>query len=201
MRLSLIPITHVRFFFQLYEIDDNPARREFLDELFAFMQKRGESQIRIIVTLSLSPSPLQQELVWVSRLGWPRTKISQTQFFSESISKLIIWRAGETWSCLGWGTNEKKSRANRRSIILQRSAISIYRPPLCSPMMSYADNEPGGRHNASLTCVCFSHSTRCAPQHHLSSSAGTNNTHEAIFRSHRSFRSLAELWVISSQSP
>ena len=59
MRLSLIPITHVRFFFQLYEIDDNPARREFLDELFAFMQKRGESEIRIIVTalpLSLSLS-------------------------------------------------------------------------------------------------------------------------------------------------
>ena len=27
---------------QLYEIDDNPKRREFLDELFAFMQKRGE---------------------------------------------------------------------------------------------------------------------------------------------------------------
>ena len=57
MRLSLIPITHVRFFFQLYEIDDNPARREFLDELFAFMQKRGESEIRIIVTQpSLPPS-------------------------------------------------------------------------------------------------------------------------------------------------
>lgn len=28
-------------FKQLYEIDDNPKRREFLDELFAFMQKRG----------------------------------------------------------------------------------------------------------------------------------------------------------------
>ena len=93
MRLSLKPITHARFFFQLYEIDDNPARREFLDELFAFMQKRGESQIRIIVT-TLSLLLLQQKLVWVSRLGWPRTKISQTRFFSESISKLIIWRAG-----------------------------------------------------------------------------------------------------------
>ena len=57
MRLSLIPITHVRFFFQLYEIDDNPARREFLDELFAFMQKRGESHIRIIVSsFSLLPA-------------------------------------------------------------------------------------------------------------------------------------------------
>jgi len=28
-------------FKQLYEIDDNPKRREFLDELFSFMQKRG----------------------------------------------------------------------------------------------------------------------------------------------------------------
>lgn len=28
-------------FKQLYEIDDNPKRREFLDDLFAFMQKRG----------------------------------------------------------------------------------------------------------------------------------------------------------------
>ena len=93
MRLSLKPITHARFFFQLYEIDDNPARREFLDELFAFMQKRGESQIRIIVT-TLSLLLLQQKLVWVSRLGWPRTKISKTQFFSESISKLIIWSGG-----------------------------------------------------------------------------------------------------------
>ena len=97
-------------FFQLYEIDDNPARREFLDELFAFMQKRGESYIRIIVTaLSLSPCLLQQNLVWVSRLGWPRTKISQTQFFSKSIPKLIFW----TWSCLGGGTNEKKQTATQ----------------------------------------------------------------------------------------
>ena len=103
MRPSLIPITHVRFFFQLYEIDDNPARREFLDELFAFMQKRGESRFVLLSQPSLPPLPLslslslvlsQQGLVWVSRLGWPRTKISQTRFFSESISKLIIWRAG-----------------------------------------------------------------------------------------------------------
>lgn len=28
-------------FFQLYEIDENPKRKDFLDELFAFMQKRG----------------------------------------------------------------------------------------------------------------------------------------------------------------
>ena len=28
--------------FQLYEIDDNPKRKEFLDELFTMMQKRGK---------------------------------------------------------------------------------------------------------------------------------------------------------------
>jgi hypothetical protein len=30
---------------QLYEIDENPKRKDFLDDLFAFMQKRGESII------------------------------------------------------------------------------------------------------------------------------------------------------------
>lgn len=28
--------------FQLYEIDDNPKRKEFLDDLFTYMQKKGE---------------------------------------------------------------------------------------------------------------------------------------------------------------
>lgn len=28
---------------QLYELDHDPKRKEFLDELFVFMQKRGES--------------------------------------------------------------------------------------------------------------------------------------------------------------
>ena len=28
-------------FFQLYELSDDQKRKEFLDELFAFMQKRG----------------------------------------------------------------------------------------------------------------------------------------------------------------
>lgn len=33
------------FFFisQLYELDDDEKRKEFLDDLFSFMQKRGES--------------------------------------------------------------------------------------------------------------------------------------------------------------
>ena len=30
--------------FQLYELSDDPKRKEFLDDLFSFMQKRGESQ-------------------------------------------------------------------------------------------------------------------------------------------------------------
>lgn len=30
------------FFFQLYELDDDEKRKEFLDDLFSFMQKRGE---------------------------------------------------------------------------------------------------------------------------------------------------------------
>ena len=167
---------------------------------------KSEVSPRFLLLSPPSPSPplilsslilLQQKLVWVSRLGWPRTKISETRFFSKSISKLIIWSRCDPLAMSWLGTNGKKTRAPSFS----SDRRSAYRPSLCSPMMSYADNEPGGRHNASLTCVCFSHSTRCAPQHHLSSSAGTNNTHEAIFRSHRSFRSLAELWVISSQSP
>ena len=29
------------FIFQLYELSDDQKRKEFLDELFAFMQKRG----------------------------------------------------------------------------------------------------------------------------------------------------------------
>ena len=36
------PIELLFFVFQLYEIDDNPKRRDFLDELFSMMQKRGK---------------------------------------------------------------------------------------------------------------------------------------------------------------
>lgn len=32
----------ILLFLQLYEIDDNPKRKEFLDELFTMMQKRGK---------------------------------------------------------------------------------------------------------------------------------------------------------------
>ena len=150
MRLSLLPITHARFFFQLYEIDDNPARREFLDELFAFMQKRGESQIRIIVTThSFSLLLLQQKLVWVSRLGWPRTEISETRFFYESISKLIIWSGGPGHVLAGGQMKRRLGQEAAQSFSSDRR--SAYRPSLCSPMMSYADNEPGGK------TQCFPH--------------------------------------------
>lgn len=30
------------FLFQLYELDDDEKRKEFLDDLFSFMQKRGK---------------------------------------------------------------------------------------------------------------------------------------------------------------
>lgn len=32
----------VFFLLQLYEISDDPQRKEFLDDLFSFMQKRGK---------------------------------------------------------------------------------------------------------------------------------------------------------------
>lgn len=31
------------FPFQLYELDNDPKRKDFLDDLFTFMQKRGET--------------------------------------------------------------------------------------------------------------------------------------------------------------
>lgn len=33
------------FLFQLYEINDDPKRKEFLDDLFSYMQKRGKLNI------------------------------------------------------------------------------------------------------------------------------------------------------------
>lgn len=32
----------ISFLMQLYELDGDPRRKEFLDDLFSFMQKRGE---------------------------------------------------------------------------------------------------------------------------------------------------------------
>lgn len=33
------------FPFQLYELDNDPKRKEFLDDLFTFMQKRGKRTV------------------------------------------------------------------------------------------------------------------------------------------------------------
>lgn len=37
------------FNLQLYELDDDPNRKEFLDELFVFMQKRGKYAVSCVV--------------------------------------------------------------------------------------------------------------------------------------------------------
>lgn len=154
----------------------------------------------------LSPHSLssRQKLVWVSRLGWPRTKISETHFFPESISKLIIWSGDLVMSWLG----DKWKEGNiGPSIIPSDRRPGEIGPVFVLPMMSYADNEAWGNTLARTQCalhMCvFRRPPPDAPRHHLSllTAGFTNNTHEAIFRSHRSFRSLAELWVISSQSP
>jgi len=40
-------INSILSFFQLYEISDDPKRKEFLDDLFSFMQKRGKFLLKI----------------------------------------------------------------------------------------------------------------------------------------------------------
>lgn len=35
-------VLSIQFLLQLYEINDDPKRKEFLDDLFSFMQKRGK---------------------------------------------------------------------------------------------------------------------------------------------------------------
>lgn len=40
--VSLPPTNPSRLCPQLYELDADPKRKEFLDDLFSFMQKRGE---------------------------------------------------------------------------------------------------------------------------------------------------------------
>ncbi|CAF1671457.1 unnamed protein product, partial [Adineta ricciae] len=45
--MNLMNKNYSLFFFQLYELSDEPKRKEFLDDLFAFMQKRGTPVNRI----------------------------------------------------------------------------------------------------------------------------------------------------------
>ena len=44
---------NISFIFQLYEIDDNPKRREFLDDLFSMMQKRGTFILCTLIDMQL----------------------------------------------------------------------------------------------------------------------------------------------------
>lgn len=41
-------------FMQLYELDSDPNRKEFLDDLFTFMQKRGEATHFLILKILTS---------------------------------------------------------------------------------------------------------------------------------------------------
>ena len=51
--------------FQLYEIDDNPKRKEFLDELFSLMQKRGKCSQKIsLFTLLADPAYFAFNFPW-----------------------------------------------------------------------------------------------------------------------------------------
>lgn len=42
------------FLFQLYELDSDPKRKEFLDDLFTFMQKRGKNSLQKLYKLLYS---------------------------------------------------------------------------------------------------------------------------------------------------
>lgn len=67
---------------QLYELDADPKRKEFLDDLFSFMQKRGEcADVREGPPLTrfedgraqvLVPSlgPLCRDLSWAAPILW-----------------------------------------------------------------------------------------------------------------------------------
>lgn len=53
---ALVGIFHCVFFLggpglQLYELDGDPERKEFLDDLFVFMQKRGECAVYSVFQL------------------------------------------------------------------------------------------------------------------------------------------------------
>nr|XP_008507797.1 PREDICTED: AT-rich interactive domain-containing protein 3C [Equus przewalskii] len=54
--------TYEEQFKQLYELDADPKRKEFLDDLFSFMQKRGSaSGLPAHACAQLSPSPVKKE--------------------------------------------------------------------------------------------------------------------------------------------
>ena len=55
MHLAILKVLEFNAFFfsifQLYELSEEPKRREFLDDLFSFMQKRGKTQFPVIFRL------------------------------------------------------------------------------------------------------------------------------------------------------
>ena len=65
-------------FFQLYEISDDPQRKEFLDDLFSFMQKRGKSTSHIIHPLGCGLRSGESGVL-VERL-WLRTQTLAKSF-------------------------------------------------------------------------------------------------------------------------
>lgn len=132
----------------------------------------------------LSPHSLssRQKLVWVSRLGWPRTKISETHFFPESISKLIIWSGDLVMSWLG----DKWKEGNiGPSIIPSDRRPGEIGPVFVLPMMSYADNEAWGNTLARTQCaphMCvFRRPPPDAPRHHLSSQRASQIIHTRLY--------------------
>ena len=132
----------------------------------------------------LSPHSLssRQKLVWVSRLGWPRTKISETHFFPESISKLIIWSGDLVMSWLG----DKWKEGNIGcSIIPSDRRPGEIGPVFVLPMMSYADNEAWGNTLARTQCalhMCvFRRPPPDAPRHHLSSQRASQIIHTRLY--------------------
>lgn len=46
------------FPFQLYELDNDPKRKEFLDDLFTFMQKRGKNTLQRSTSLKVTDTCL-----------------------------------------------------------------------------------------------------------------------------------------------
>ena len=84
---SHCPIQHTTIP-QLYEIDDNPKRKEFLDELFAFMQKRGTPINRL---------PIMAKQVNSSRCGETQDFITLRRFLTCTSSTTWWWPEVAWW--------------------------------------------------------------------------------------------------------
>ena len=76
-----ILIISLLFTLQLYEIDDNPKRKEFLDELFTMMQKRGKIN-RVCFEYTIAEGPARHT-VFCLEFRWQFTilNIKQSRLF------------------------------------------------------------------------------------------------------------------------